>query len=286
MKYMTRLCVNVEELRPHYLNDLFIKQGIRSEDSESYEMRQILETKLHDWRIVKGERPLESCIDRSRKNNLGLPSLFSIFSSPHFEDLERTAEENKLFEKCLSEFEIQSPDLLEQIASCVPGKADEQLRRHFEAYVRNADVISSGLLPIRQNGSSEENVDGSATTTGSTSSHQPQRRRMSWTEKEHELFLDGLVKYGKSWKKISDSCVKSRTPAQVSSHAQKFFLGLKKQPKGLPLSEPVTLHTSEASRVPELPDLNVPIQFAELPDLNEPVLFAGNEELPPSDPQS
>ncbi|KAK6918770.1 SANT/Myb domain [Dillenia turbinata] len=98
------------------------------------------------------------------------------------------------------------------------------------------------------------------------------------------LFLDGLAKYGKSWKKISDTCVKSRTPAQVSSHAQKFFLGLKKQPKALSVSEqqpkalsvsePVMLHTSEVSRVPELPDLNVPIQFAELPDLNEPDLAA------------
>ncbi|KAH9297133.1 hypothetical protein KI387_028815, partial [Taxus chinensis] len=48
---------------------------------------------------------------------------------------------------------------------------------------------------------------------------------MPWSEEEHRLFLDGLGKLGKGdWRGISTSFVIARTPTQVSSHAQKYFL--------------------------------------------------------------
>jgi SHAQKYF class myb-like DNA-binding protein len=41
------------------------------------------------------------------------------------------------------------------------------------------------------------------------------------------LFLNGLKKYGKGdWRSISRNCVVTRTPSQVASHAQKYFLRL------------------------------------------------------------
>lgn len=46
-----------------------------------------------------------------------------------------------------------------------------------------------------------------------------------WTEDEHKLFLLGLQKVGKGdWRGISRNFVKTRTPTQVASHAQKYFL--------------------------------------------------------------
>ena len=48
---------------------------------------------------------------------------------------------------------------------------------------------------------------------------------IAWTEEEHKRFLLGLQKVGKGdWKGISRNFVKSRTPTQVASHAQKYFL--------------------------------------------------------------
>lgn len=46
-----------------------------------------------------------------------------------------------------------------------------------------------------------------------------------WTEEEHKLFLMGLDKVGKGdWRGISRNYVKTRTPTQVASHAQKYYL--------------------------------------------------------------
>eukprot|EP00253_Pinus_taeda_P000777 PITA_00777 len=46
-----------------------------------------------------------------------------------------------------------------------------------------------------------------------------------WTEEEHKMFLLGLHKLGKGdWRGISRNFVTSRTPTQVASHAQKYFL--------------------------------------------------------------
>ncbi|RVW28527.1 Transcription factor MYBS3 [Vitis vinifera] len=46
-----------------------------------------------------------------------------------------------------------------------------------------------------------------------------------WTEEEHRLFLFGLQRLGKGdWRGISRNYVISRTPTQVASHAQKYFI--------------------------------------------------------------
>ncbi|XP_076902421.1 transcription factor MYB1R1-like [Bidens hawaiensis] len=51
------------------------------------------------------------------------------------------------------------------------------------------------------------------------------KRGIPWNEDEHKLFLQGLQKVGKGdWRGISRNFVKTRTPTQVASHAQKYFL--------------------------------------------------------------
>ncbi|KAF7843397.1 ABC transporter G family member 36 [Senna tora] len=46
-----------------------------------------------------------------------------------------------------------------------------------------------------------------------------------WTEEEHRLFLIGLKELGRGdWRGIARNFVVSRTPTQVASHAQKYFI--------------------------------------------------------------
>jgi len=54
---------------------------------------------------------------------------------------------------------------------------------------------------------------------------QERKKAVPWTEEEHRTFLAGLEELGKGdWRGIAKNFVTSRTPTQVASHAQKYFL--------------------------------------------------------------
>ncbi|GMI95656.1 MYB hypocotyl elongation-related, KUODA1 (Chinese for enlarge or expand) [Hibiscus trionum] len=76
-------------------------------------------------------------------------------------------------------------------------------------------------------GEGPDHADGYASedfVPGSSSSRE-RKRGVPWTEEEHRMFLLGLQKLGKGdWRGISRNYVISRTPTQVASHAQKYFI--------------------------------------------------------------
>ena len=64
--------------------------------------------------------------------------------------------------------------------------------------------------PKRKKTPQEEGLDSANTGT--------------WTDEETHLFIEGLQKYGKDWPRIQKELIRTRTLAQIRSHAQKFFL--------------------------------------------------------------
>ncbi|CAN0900724.1 Transcription factor MYB1R1 [Linum grandiflorum] len=77
------------------------------------------------------------------------------------------------------------------------------------------DVLASGY----------GSADDAGQRLSSAGPRSERRRGVPWTEEEHKLFLIGLHKVGKGdWRGISRNFVKTRTPTQVASHAQKYFL--------------------------------------------------------------
>jgi SHAQKYF class myb-like DNA-binding protein len=64
------------------------------------------------------------------------------------------------------------------------------------------------------------------------SSKEPEKKEVTfqsgkWTDEEHEKFIEGILNYGNEWKKVQQ-IIKTRSSTQARSHAQKFFLRIKK----------------------------------------------------------
>uniref|UniRef100_A0A7S2ZWG9 Uncharacterized protein n=1 Tax=Rhodosorus marinus TaxID=101924 RepID=A0A7S2ZWG9_9RHOD len=52
-------------------------------------------------------------------------------------------------------------------------------------------------------------------------------RKSAWADDEHERFVAALKRYGRDWKAI-ESSVGTRTAVQIRSHAQKYFIKLRR----------------------------------------------------------
>eukprot|EP01018_Ginkgo_biloba_P026207 Gb_11171 [translate_table: standard] len=161
-------------------------------------------------------------------------------------------EQEKAFENALVVHFEDTKDRWEKIASVVPGKGPAEVKLHYEILVEDINSIEAGRVPlpcyisedvgeqgvgIGESGGSKKGSHYAAysnlpnetngTGKGNSKSDQERRKGIPWTEEEHRLFLLGLEKFGKGdWRSISRNFVISRTPTQVASHAQKYFIRL------------------------------------------------------------
>ncbi|KAK4489674.1 hypothetical protein RD792_005487 [Penstemon davidsonii] len=138
-------------------------------------------------------------------------------------------QEDKIFEKALVEFPEGVENRWSKIAELLPGKSIDDVRAHYEALLHDVGEIDSGRveLPSYSDESWEESVPGQISFGSTRTRHSEIERKKGtpWTEDEHRLFLIGLDRYGKGdWRSISRNVVVTRTPTQVASHAQKYFL--------------------------------------------------------------
>ncbi|CAJ1960337.1 unnamed protein product [Sphenostylis stenocarpa] len=151
-----------------------------------------------------------------------------------------TPAENKLFENALAVYDKDTPDRWHRVAEMIPGKTVMDVVKQYKELEADVCNIEAGLIPIPGYSTTTSpftldwvntpGYDGfkGLTAKRSSSGRPPEQERkkgVPWTEEEHKLFLLGLKKYGKGdWRNISRNFVITRTPTQVASHAQKYFI--------------------------------------------------------------
>ncbi|XP_057978858.1 transcription factor SRM1 [Malania oleifera] len=170
-----------------------------------------------------------------------------------------TRSEDKLFERALVLFPEESPDRWVRIAANLPGKSPAEVKEHYEALLHDVNEIEAGRVELPRYSDELSPVwDSPAGATqisfGAKPKHADVERKKGtpWTEEEHRLFLIGLDRYGKGdWRSISRNVVVTRTPTQVASHAQKYYLrqnAVKKERKRSSIHDITTVDADTMAR--------------------------------------
>ena len=96
---------------------------------------------------------------------------------------------------------------------------------HSTSNNANSNLLGEKNLPRVENINLINNIPNTNLYNENGSNNQFNIGR--WTEEEHNKFIEGILEYGNEWKKVQQ-IIKTRSSTQARSHAQKFFLRVKK----------------------------------------------------------
>ncbi|XP_057424634.1 transcription factor SRM1-like [Lotus japonicus] len=157
-------------------------------------------------------------------------------------------------------------DQLERIADAL-GRPLKEIRERYELLALDIKNIEEGPAPdFIGDWVPEPIAKGSTSSQKNTKKTSPNQseKKVPWTTEEHLKLLEGIKKRGKGqWKQISSEFVKTKTPTQIASHAQKLYLHRNGTPKRRKRTSIYDLTIDDIDLVPQqnqVPQLNAPLQ--------------------------
>lgn len=96
-----------------------------------------------------------------------------------------------------------------------------------------SSIAVSSLVMLLESSRTKPIATATSSPVPTNTTHQKGQSGMNggrWTDQEHQSFLTGLRLYGREWKKVAAK-IKTRTSAQIRSHAQKYFAKLSRDDK-------------------------------------------------------
>ena len=93
-----------------------------------------------------------------------------------------------------------------------------------QGLVKKADKVQ--VTSILSEGTGSFKNDNGSIKRQSSELDKKDTRIGRWTEREHKLFLEAMELHGNSWEKVEEH-IGTRTRAQIRSHAQKYYTGLR-----------------------------------------------------------
>lgn len=158
-------------------------------------------------------------------------TIIRLLSVSHTFHCRCSPEEDKIFENALAQF-WDYPDRLERCAAMLSRKDLAAVDARLWQLNEDIHAIEAGRVQMPPYPLPGETMSVAQLQKKAKAQDTERRKGIPWTEEEHRLFLMGLAKYGKGdWRSISRNFVITRTPTQVASHAQKYFIRLNSQNK-------------------------------------------------------
>ena len=118
---------------------------------------------------------------------------------------------------------------------------NENQKQNAPNYLQNFPNINNNNIKLEENelieNSGENNSIKENENLEKSENNTDKYQIGRWTKEEHEKFIEGILSYGNEWKKVQ-KIIKTRSSTQARSHAQKYFLKLKKEINSDVLSDP------------------------------------------------
>ena len=175
-------------------------------------MEKIFYDVFHDYQSIKVHNENKSFLYMTKNK-------FSYEKSP-----------NLLEEEMNNEFILNTKPSKEVFNSIFMANNIENKTENQEIEEKNC-YLSKNMDNKNDNNSKEsEEVINSSKNDENIDSNFNSFNSGRWGVEEHQKFIEGILKFGNDWKKVQN-IIKTRSSTQARSHAQKFFLKLKKEIK-------------------------------------------------------